>query len=202
MNINIQIIQPNGTLICTAGGKHDEDEFRAACLDFLRSKNYIVHVDKLLTSYVDYSYRSVSGTLCAGSAENKCNLCTCVRATSMVCTDFAFVDFQAAVRPWLLCCFGAETLSAHQVRNKRFLEEALELVQSLSLSREDAHKLVDYVYGRPSGEPKQEVGGVMTTLAALCMTHNLNMHECGHIELLRVWKNVEQIRSKERSKPI
>ena len=38
----------------------------------------------------------------------------------------------------------------------RFLEEALELVQACGATASEAHQLVDYVYGRPVGEPAQE----------------------------------------------
>ncbi len=42
-----------------------------------------------------------------------------------------------------------------------------ELVQAVGTSREDALRLVEYVYTRPVGELRQEIGGVMVTLAAL-----------------------------------
>ncbi|MCK5020064.1 MAG: hypothetical protein KAS32_23625 [Candidatus Peribacteraceae bacterium] len=86
-------------------------------------------------------------------------------------------------------------------RNHRFLEEALELVQSCDCTRQEAHQLVDYVYGRPVGEKTQEVGGVMVTLAALCLAQELNMHEAGETELNRIWTKVEQIRAKQATKP-
>ena len=110
-------------------------------------------------------------------------------------------DFQNQVAPWMQACFGAEISADKVERNHRFLEEALELVQSLGCTQSEAHQLVDYVYGRQEGEPQQEVGGVMVTLAALCLASGLDMHECGDVELKRIWTKVEQIRAKQAAKP-
>lgn len=110
-------------------------------------------------------------------------------------------DFQYRVKPWLLDCFGEKIASDKQERNHRFLEEALELVQACGATAGEAHQLVDYVYGRDIGDPAQEVGGVMVTLAALCLAHDLDMHEAGETELARIWKKVEQIRAKQAAKP-
>ena len=81
------------------------------------------------------------------------------------------------------------------------MEEGLELVQSLGCTREDAHLLVDYVYDRPVGEPLQELGGTMTTLAALCAIYDFDMNEAGEVELVRMWQMIERIREKQRNKP-
>ncbi|WP_206360502.1 hypothetical protein, partial [Pseudomonas viridiflava] len=75
------------------------------------------------------------------------------------------------------------------------------LVQACGATSDEAHQLVDYVYGRPTGEPDQEVGGVMVTLAALCLAHQLDMHAAGETELSRIWTKVDQIRAKQAAKP-
>lgn len=103
--------------------------------------------------------------------------------------------------PWLNACFGAEIASDKIERNHRFLEESLELVQACGCTRSEAHQLVDYVFGRPEGQPSQEVGGVMVTLAALCLAQGMDMDQAGEIELARVWTMVEQIRAKQAAKP-
>ncbi|MCP3024613.1 hypothetical protein [Cupriavidus basilensis] len=110
--------------------------------------------------------------------------------------------FQARVQPWMLACFGAEIAANTQERNYRFLEEALELVQACGATQSEAHQLVDYVYGRPVGERAQEVGGVMVTLAALCLAQGIDMHAAGDTELARIWTKVEQIRAKRAAKPM
>lgn len=112
------------------------------------------------------------------------------------------MKFQAQVQPWLLACFGAAIASDKVERNHRFLEESLELVQACGCTKDDAHQLVDYVYGRPLGEPVQEVGGVMLTLAALCLAQALDMDEAAETELARVWGKVDQIRAKQAAKPL
>lgn len=109
--------------------------------------------------------------------------------------------FQARVQPWLLACFGELIAGDREERNHRFLEEALELVQSCGCSASEAHQLVDYVFGRDVGDPAQEVGGVMVTLAALCLANGLDMHEAGETELSRIWTKVEAIRAKQAAKP-
>lgn len=111
------------------------------------------------------------------------------------------VAFQARVKPWLLECFGEAIASDQQERNHRFLEESLELVQACGCTATEAHQLVDYVYGRPVGETSQEVGGVMVTMAALCLAHGMDMHTAGETELARIWTKVEQIRAKQAAKP-
>lgn len=110
-------------------------------------------------------------------------------------------NFQDDVKDWMLACFGAEISSDKIERNHRFLEEALELVQATGCTANEAHQLVDYVYGRPTGEPLQEVGGVMVTLAAFCLANKINMEKAGAIELARVWTKVDQIRQKQAAKP-
>ncbi len=110
-------------------------------------------------------------------------------------------EFQSKVRPWLLACFGEIIAGDREERNHRFLEEALELVQACGCTAREAHQLVDYTYGREVGFPPQEVGGVMVTLAALCLANDLDMHAAGWVELDRIWGKVEQIRAKQAAKP-
>lgn len=110
-------------------------------------------------------------------------------------------SFQARVKPWMDACFGAEISADKTERNHRFLEEALELVQANGCTQSEAHQLVDYVYGRPIGELNQEAGGVMVTLAALCLASGLDMHSAGETELQRIWQCVEKIRAKQAAKP-
>lgn len=109
--------------------------------------------------------------------------------------------FQQRVQPWLNECFGERIARDREERNHRFLEEALELVQACGCTASEAHQLVDYVFARPTGEPHQEIGGVMVTLAALCLANGLDMHTDGETELARIWTQVEAIRAKQAAKP-
>lgn len=108
--------------------------------------------------------------------------------------------FQQRVGGWVLACFGADIAKNKAERNHRFLEEALELVQSLGCTKDDAHLLVDYVYDRVVGNPHQEVGGVMVTLSALCNASGLSVDDAGEDELERVYDKLEAIRKKQASK--
>jgi hypothetical protein len=111
--------------------------------------------------------------------------------------------FQSRVAPWMQECFGPVISADIVERNHRFLEEALELVQACGCSRNEALQLVDYVYARPVGESPQEVGGVLVTLAALCLAQGLNMHVVGEAELTRIRQPdiVKKIRLKQATKP-
>lgn len=113
----------------------------------------------------------------------------------------AVPTFQRRVMPWLLECFGEMIAGDREERNHRFLEESLELVQACGCTQSEAHQLVDYVFNRPSGEPSQEVGGVMVTLAALCLANDLDMDAAAETELARIWTKVEQVRAKQAAKP-
>lgn len=113
------------------------------------------------------------------------------------------LSFQARVQPWMLECFGAVIAADKMERNHRFFEEATELVQACGMTASEAHQLVDYTFGRPVGEPTQETGGVMVTLAALCLANGLDMHAAGETELARISipETVAKIREKQAAKP-
>jgi len=110
-------------------------------------------------------------------------------------------SFQDRVYRWMLECFGEEIALNTTERNHRFLEESLELVQSLGCTKSEALQLVDYVYDRPRGVAAQEIGGVMVTLAALCKSCFVSMDWCADAELARVWTKINEIRIKQAAKP-
>lgn len=73
---------------------------------------------------------------------------------------------QKEVHDWCAAAFGDEHARCVPHRGIRMLEEALEAAQAAGCNREMVHKLVDYVFDRPSGELSQEIGGLgLTTLA-------------------------------------
>lgn len=110
-------------------------------------------------------------------------------------------DYQNCIREWLYKCFNEELCASKPERNHRFLEEALELVQSNGISKEECLKIVDYVYSRPEGDPFQEIGGVATTLAALCASYGVSLEDAALVELARIEDKVDQIREKQSKKP-
>lgn len=111
------------------------------------------------------------------------------------------IDLQTKVAEWINTAFGAEVAADKVERNHRFLEESLELVQALGCTSDEAHQLVDYVYGRPKGEARQEVGGVMLTLMALCNANDIFAQNAASNEMDRVWEKIETIRAKQAAKP-
>lgn len=109
--------------------------------------------------------------------------------------------YQQRVLDWITTCFGFEVAVDKVERGHRLLEEALEAVQAGHCTKEEAHQLVDYVYGRPKGEVFQEVGGIMNTLAAFCLAYEVDMNLAAEVELVRCWQNLEKIRGKHAAKP-
>jgi hypothetical protein len=93
---------------------------------------------------------------------------------------------QNAIGAWVRRCFGQKIEKSPQERVRRLLEEATELAQAEDLREADAHGIVSYVFGRPKGEPRQEVGGVSITLLAYCHARGLNADECEIAELHRI----------------
>lgn len=112
-------------------------------------------------------------------------------------------EFQDDVRGWMLQCFGKEILSDKTERIFRFVEESLELAQSMGLTKEQVSLLVDYVFNRPTEEQYwREIGGVMVTLAALCVSTNESLEDCANKELERCTQNIEKIRAKHQAKTL
>jgi NTP pyrophosphatase (non-canonical NTP hydrolase) len=112
------------------------------------------------------------------------------------------LPFQCRVLPWGVTTFGKKlAVEDKRERNHRFIEEALELVQACDCTIEEVLMLLDRVYSRDVGEKKQEVGGVMISLALLCSAHGIDMSEEGETELNRIWSMVDKIKTKQKTKP-
>lgn len=111
------------------------------------------------------------------------------------------LSFQGRVWMWARNCFGEAHCRNVPQRAARFLEEAHELAQAMGMTREQAHRLVEYTWNRPRGEPKQEVGGTLITLAVLCEALGIEMEDAAKVELARCWDNIEKIRAKQAAKP-
>lgn len=118
-------------------------------------------------------------------------------------TAVTLYNFQARVHEWMLRCFTRAIATDQAERNHRFFEEASELVQSMGMSRHEAHQLVDYVWSRPAGVPEQEMGGVLVTAAALGNAGEIDMMASAELELLRINNPavIEKIRAKQAAKP-
>lgn len=111
-------------------------------------------------------------------------------------------SFQDDVANWMGQCFLPSLSSNMTERGDRLLEEVLELLQAHGYDSARVPTLVNYVFGRPVGEPAQEVGGVMVTLAAYCSVAGLSMQADGQAELDRINQPevMARIRAKQEAK--
>lgn len=108
------------------------------------------------------------------------------------------MEYQKRAWAWCVEAFGTGLTCDRLERVHRFLEEALELSQALGCNRREAAELVDYVFNRDKGEPGQEVGGTMLTLAILCQHSGIAMDVEAERELARV--NTPEVLAKCRAK--
>lgn len=107
---------------------------------------------------------------------------------------------QERVARWVRETMDEATLKNVRERCLRFIEEALELVQALDMSREDVLMMVEYVYARKAGAPNQELGGVMVTALALAAAAQLDAYDELHRELDRIFAAQDRVREKHRQK--
>jgi hypothetical protein len=110
-------------------------------------------------------------------------------------------ELQVAVVQWLKGTFTEHIEMDRLERGDRLLEETLELLQSGGYPQERIAVLANYVYTRPAGEPMQELGSTLLTLAAYANAHYLSMDIAAHRELLRVWHDQADIQAKQKAKP-
>jgi hypothetical protein len=104
------------------------------------------------------------------------------------CTSHAYErDLrQAAFVHFAIEAFGEEQARSIPQRGVRLLEESDETAQAAGVTREMAHKLVDFVWDRPVGELSQELGGVGVTLLALASAAGLSAEAMEVQEVQRV----------------
>ncbi len=93
---------------------------------------------------------------------------------------------QEAVSRWCIECFGIDHATSLPQRGLRFLEEAIETAQAVDVPLATARKLLDYIYSRPKGQLRNELGGVGVTLLALASAASLSAEECERVEVERV----------------
>ena len=106
-------------------------------------------------------------------------------------------DYQDRAGAWASACFGADAAIDQFHRRNRFIEEAIELHQASGGTADEVAQLVDHVYAKPIGAPRQEAGGCLLTLATLCNALDLDLLHAGEDELARVWDNIIGIRAKQ-----
>src|SRR5882762_74694 len=84
---------------------------------------------------------------------------------------------QSRVAKWARAAFGEAEATGLAQRGVRLLEEAIEAFQACGGDEAIAHKLVTFVFGRPSGTIGQELGGVAVTVLALAAAAGVSADE-------------------------
>lgn len=111
------------------------------------------------------------------------------------------LDMYQEVGNWITSIFSTANLMDPRERSFRFLEESLELFQSMDRTKEEALNLVNYVYSRPK-EPdiSTEVGGVITTLMGVCQCMSIDPEQAYKTDSLKRWDSMDKIRAKQAYK--
>ena len=101
----------------------------------------------------------------------------------------------------MLHAFGTDKVYDALLRDMRFGEEAIELLQARGRSKEEVLRLVDYVYGRDIGEVEQEMGGVLSTLMAMASQNGTDLEKATKTEMARFTRKNQKICEKSSNKP-
>lgn len=99
---------------------------------------------------------------------------------------FIYTTNQSRVTDWVSSTFTAEEAEDVPERALRMAEEALELAQACGVEADTLHRLVDYVFGRPTGTAAQEIAGTMVTVYALAAALGADAQAEFEIELKRI----------------
>jgi hypothetical protein len=97
--------------------------------------------------------------------------------------------------------FGDRAMDSTVERGRRVVEEALELAQVEGVPEHETHAIVKAKYAKAKGEVRQEAGGLIVTLLALCAHHELRLDDLAKAEIERMLSpNPESFRAKQREK--
>ncbi len=114
-----------------------------------------------------------------------------------------FAAIEKIVSRWVSERFGPPVFEDTHERVMRILEEAIELAQTEDVSRDMAHKLVDYVFNKPVGESKQETAGVLITLLAYTAAKGIDLKAVTTDELARIHEiEPSVVQKKQRDKAL
>ena len=109
---------------------------------------------------------------------------------------------QERISIWAVRTLGIEACANSVERALRVAEEAIELAQACKVSKEQLHRLVDYVFERPAGKPGQEIAGTLVCLYSLASALGLDADREFEREFLRVNEPevVDRIRRRQAEK--
>lgn len=109
---------------------------------------------------------------------------------------------QSRIAAWVRTTFDEATATNIPERALRLAEEALELTQACGVEAVVLHRLVDYVFSRPTGEPAQEIAGTMVTLYSAAHALGVDADAAFEAELERIQQPevIERVRRRQDEK--
>lgn len=109
---------------------------------------------------------------------------------------------QLQVVQWVRATLGDDALDNPIERSLRASEEVIELAQACGADAATLHRLVDYVFARPIGDPKQEIGGCMMTIYTVAESLDVVADLVLDDELERAWtpEIMERVRRRQAEK--
>jgi len=98
---------------------------------------------------------------------------------------------QIAVEKLVRTKWGDKAFEDPQERAARLMEEAVELLQAEAEDRPEAaravaHRIVDMVFDKKSGQTREEASGVIVTLLAFCALKEYRLDELAAEEIKRL----------------
>ncbi len=110
-------------------------------------------------------------------------------------------DRQRHMHEWSRAAFGHDEADSPTQRSLRLLEESIEAFQACGGDAAMAHNLIDFVFARPVGELKQELGGIAVCLLVLAEAVGLSADDMELIEMNRVLaKPIEHFTARNAAK--
>lgn len=107
---------------------------------------------------------------------------------------------QTVVHRWIQEMWPDDPVIRPEMRVVRFLEEAIELGQAMSVSPEKIQELIAQVYAKDPGDITQEIAGAFNTLLAVATSMQVDAGTAGLIELDDAWERREEVRAKSKNK--
>jgi NTP pyrophosphatase (non-canonical NTP hydrolase) len=109
---------------------------------------------------------------------------------------------QDRVEVWACQVLGLKSASDIPERVLRAVEEVVELAQAVDIDHEQLHRLIDYVYSRPTGLPAQEIAGSMVTIYAAAGALGIDAQTAFESEMKRIQQPevIERVRKRQAEK--
>lgn len=109
---------------------------------------------------------------------------------------------QKLIFEWGCAAFTTAQMKDPRQRGLRLMEETIEAAQAAGCDKDQLHRLVDYVYGRPVGILAKELGGVGVCTLALAECIGIDADEAEEEEITRIFSKPVDVfsqRNKEKN---